>query len=526
MTEPNPPQGPPYFGQPQPTFDQQPPGQPVYGQPVYGQPPAGQPQYGQPSYGPPTVGQPVYGQPAFGQPPYGQPAFGQPLPPAPPAGAMPTDPGKKSRLPMVVAAAVAVVALVAAGVVFANSRGWFAASGAATPNEAVEDVFHSLADGDLLGVAEQLAPSEAKLTADLAGDFLDQLKRLEIVDSSATPDQLYSLTVTVDGLTTSPTPIQINDHVQVVEVTGGTLSIDGSGAEEALTPKIRAAVPDWADVTPTHETFDIASQTAETGNALRIATVRVDGRWYPSVAYTIADNVAYTTVGPDYAARLSPIAATGSATPQQAMDRLVDAVRTGDAEQLVALLDPGTMGAVQDYTSLAFADPGSRCLWNGLLEASNSGSTPANGACQPLDVQVQEATWTVTAVTGGQKVSVGSLVLSTPEGTVTIDRDPSVPSLTITGPGAEPIVISPDDVPDFFAALSDTFGVDLSGESGQVADIAARELKQLLNLGVVMTQDTDGQWYVSPVHTYEDVVISLLRGLEPGDIDFFLQYGS
>src|SRR5690606_8004992 len=145
---------------------------------------------------------------------------------------------------------------------------------------------------------------------------------------------------------------------------------------------------------------------------------------------------------------------------------------------------------------------------------------------QPLDVQVVDAAWTVTEVTGGQKVSIGSLVLDTPDGRVSIDRDPSVPSLTISVPGEKPVVISPSDVPDFFAALSDMFGVDLSGESGQVADIVARKLEQVLNLGVIMVQGPDELWYTSPVHTYTDVIVSLLRGLQPADIDFFLQSGN
>jgi hypothetical protein len=498
------------------------------GAPGYGNPPAygNAPGYtGAPGYGAePRFGEP---QPTFQQQPayqqrYGQ-IYGEPQPePAPPAWA-PAAHAKKSKLPVMIAVAVTVVALVAAGVVLAGSRGWFTASGASSPNQAVEKVFQSLADGDLLGVAAQLAPSEAGMTADLTGDMLDQLKRLEIVNSSATADQLYSLTITSKDLTLAPTPIPINDHVQVVRITGGTLTVDGIGGTDALTPKIRAAMPDLADVAPSTATFDIATQTAETGNALRIATVNVDGRWYPSVAYTIADNAAFTSIGPDYAARLAPIAAAGAATPQQAMDKLLQALVAGDTEQIVSLLDPGTMGAVHDYASLAFADSG-RCLWNGLL--TGSGANPATGgACEPLDVQVASATWTTTAVTGGQKVAIGSLTFDTPDGQMTITRDPSVPSMTITGLGEKPIVIDPSDVPDFFATLSGTFGVDLSGESGQVTDIVARELEQVLNLGVIMVQGADDLWYTSPLHTYSDVVVSLLRGLQPADIDFFLQQG-
>jgi len=43
----------------------------------------------------------------------------------------------------------------------------------------------------------------------------------------------------------------------------------------------------------------------------------------------------------------------------------------------------------------------------------------------------------------------------------------------------------------------------------------------LKNTGVVTTQ-VDGKWYVSPLRTYSGVLVSLLQGLQPGDIDYFI----
>lgn len=499
--------------------------------------PAGTPPQGQ------AGTSPIDASPLFGEP---QPTFqehtyswsprypdGAPPPPSgwqpPPQGSAQPAPApmhvvtKKSKLPALIAVAVVVVALVAAGLVFAGSRGWFAADGASSPNEAVGNVVKALADGDLIGVADQLVPSEAHLATDMTGDFLTQLKRLQIVSDSATSDELYSLKLTLDGITTSPTPVTINDHVSIVEITGGRVTVDAgttTNAMKALTPKIRAAIGDAAAGQPTHETLDIATQMAETGGALRIATVRQDGRWYPSVLYTLADNIAYTEIGPDYASKMSPIAAKGAATPQAAMDNLVEAVIAGDATGLVSVLDPGTMAVLHDYLGLTMTSPADRCLWNGLL---GDGAQDPSAACQRADVTISNATWTSTEVTGGQKVSVGSLTLTTPDGAVTIDRDPAVPSLTITVPGQGPLVIDPTHVPDFMGQLRDAFGIDLGDQPPQVTDILQRELSQILNLGVVMTKANDGQWYVSPIHTYTDVILSLLRGLQPADIDYFLQ---
>lgn len=491
--------------------------QPPAGPPAF--PPLPEQQYGQPYGQPQPFPTPNYGEPAgYGAPDHGAPAYGAPGQPTPDAvPAAPAGGPKKSKLPVLIAAAVAAVALVAAGLVLAGSRDWFAASGSSTSTEAVENVFQSLTDGDLLGVVDSLAPSEAKFSADMTGDFVDQLRRLEIIKASTTPDQLYAVGITASGLTYSPVPITINDHVQVVEVTGGTLTLKSGPTTDVLTPKVAAAIPDSPVTVPREETFDIATQTAETGHALRIAAVQQDGRWYPSVAYTVADNIAYTTIGPDYAAKLDPIAAVGAATPEAAMDNFLGALISGDVATLVSTLDPGTMGAVQDYASLGFNSGNDACLWN-----SGDDSATESVTCGQTAVSVSSSSWTTTAVTGGTKVSIGQLTFVTPDGEASITRDPTVPSLTVSVPGQDPMVISPNDVPDLFQALTDNFGVDLGDQSAQVTDIVKRELQQILDLGVIMVKGTDGQWYVSPMHTYSDVFVSLLRGLQPGDIDFFL----
>ena len=53
-------------------------------------------------------------------------------------------------------------------------------------------------------------------------------------------------------------------------------------------------------------------------------------------------------------------------------------------------------------------------------------------------------------------------------------------------------------------------------------DIIKREFPQVIGLGVVMVQAGDGKWYVSPLRTTSDVMVSLLKGLEPTDIDYFI----
>ena len=55
----------------------------------------------------------------------------------------------------------------------------------------------------------------------------------------------------------------------------------------------------------------------------------------------------------------------------------------------------------------------------------------------------------------------------------------------------------------------------------QVLKIAGQEFQQLIGTGVVMTQDGNS-WYVSPVRSYAEIFVSLLKGLEPSDVDYLI----
>jgi len=54
-----------------------------------------------------------------------------------------------------------------------------------------------------------------------------------------------------------------------------------------------------------------------------------------------------------------------------------------------------------------------------------------------------------------------------------------------------------------------------------LAKILGQEFQQLTNAGVVMTQD-NGQWYPSPIRSYGEILVGLLKGLEPADVDYLL----
>ena len=55
----------------------------------------------------------------------------------------------------------------------------------------------------------------------------------------------------------------------------------------------------------------------------------------------------------------------------------------------------------------------------------------------------------------------------------------------------------------------------------KMVDIIKREFQQIIGLGIVTVQ-VDGQWYVSPVRSFSDIGVSLLKGLQPSDVDYLI----
>ena len=51
--------------------------------------------------------------------------------------------------------------------------------------------------------------------------------------------------------------------------------------------------------------------------------------------------------------------------------------------------------------------------------------------------------------------------------------------------------------------------------------IIKQEFKQIIGLGIVTVQVGDS-WYVSPVRSFSDIGVSLLKGLDSEDVDYLI----
>jgi len=496
---------------------------PQHGQGGWNQPRAGEPQ-GPPPQGwqPPTppqgMGQPHGYQPQQGHQPQGnqpqqgyQPQPGQQWQGQPgPAGWQPQNgaPPKKRNLGVIITAVVVVLAIAAGVTIWLVSKkdSTTAVGGQANPRAAASDMLLSLSDKDVVGVGQQLDPAEAQLAKDMSGDIVGELKRLQIIRSDVPTDQLTGVKIKTENLTFDDAKQEaVNDHVTIVKLTGGTITLTSGTGTAPFTDKIKkAAGSQLNQFTPKTQTVNIADEIKKNGGEpVRIATVKRGDKWYPSIFYTLADNwlVKAEKDNPDLKSRdlATPIARVGGGSPEDAVTGLVDKASKGDYEGVVGMLPPDEMGVLYDY--------GKRMFAAGKL---TKGATPSNLP------KISDLKFTTTDVTGGKKVSLKNATIETDGKRTTITVDAAAGKMTVDQDGKKQ-EFTGDNL------LAQMTGSGRSTQMPpQVADMVKREFKQLLSIGIVTTQ-VDGKWYVSPLRSFSGVVTTMLQGLQPADIDFLLQ---
>jgi hypothetical protein len=473
-------------GHPQPGEYPQQGGYPQQGE--YGQQP-GYPQTGpQPVQGYPQTGpQPAQGYPGYQQPGYPQtgpqPAmqYGQYGPPG-----YPPQPQKKSRKGLIIGAIVAVIAIAAGSVVtvWALNRSDVKA-GAPSPTAAAEALVSAINKGDLAGFLASLSPAEASIMVDLNKDMTGELKRLDVYKKDADPNQLHGAEIKTEDLKYDEAGAEkVNDHLTITKLIGGRLILDSDVTKLPLTERfLEAAFPRGMDAKPSHEEIDIAKETKNGKQPIRIATVKVDDQWYPSLFYTIAD---YALADAHKSWPSQGVANKGAGSPTDAVKELAQAAADANLERVIELLPPDEMGALHDAGPV-------------VLDMA--------GKPKPQGIRITKFDADVQDVTGGKKVVVKELEAEADGGHhLKLRRDGDCYSYQA------------DEESDKFCAdevaklLS---GKNLSNEAtAALVHLASGLLK---NTGIVST-NVGGKWYVSPLRSFTDIEVTVLKSLTADDV--------
>jgi len=416
-----------------------------------------------------------------------------------------SGPVKKRNLGVIITAVVVVLAIAAGVTVWLVSRkgDTTAEGGQANPKAAASDMLQSLSNKDALGVAQQLDPTEAQVFADMSGDILGELKRLQIVKPNISTESLSGSKIKMENLKFDDAKeTKVNDHLTIVKLTGGTITISSEPTNLPFTDKMKKALgPKLEQAQPKSLVVKIEDEVAKRkGEPFSIATVKRGDKWYPSLFYTAAQNWLESAQkkNPELNSKelAAPIAQVGAGSPEDAVTGMVDKATKADYEGVIGMLPPDEMGFLYDY--------GKRMLAAGKVK---SGQAPSN---MP---KISDLKFTTSDVTGGKKVSLQH---------VTVEADGHQTSVTVDA-GAGKVTVEQDGKTQ--ELTSDNVLQKMAGQSSnmppQVADLVKREFKQMLTVGIVTTE-VNGKWFVSPLRTGSGLLLTVLQGLQPADIDFLL----
>jgi hypothetical protein len=484
---------PPAGGQWQPNdpnqYPQQPgtPSGPFPAQPGYPQqqggyaqtPPQGYPQ--QPGY-PQQGGYPQEAYGPGGQPPvYGQPMQGGGFPPP-----------KKKKTGLIVGVFVAVLALVAGGIVYfvAFNKSGIVAEGAPSPTDAAQKLVATVSNGDVAGLLTSLPPAEGKLLSDLNSQTFAEMERLGVFKKGADPNKIPGVQIKTEGLKFDDAKKQeVNDHLTITMLTEGKVTLTSDARNLPLSEKFLdlAGAPSSSQT----ETFDITKEVQRTGKPIRIATVKVDNEWYPSLFYTIAD---YALQDAKKQWPATSIPGNGASSAQEAVKQMADAGVNADFKRLIELTPPDEMGALHDAGTV-------------LLEAVAGKSKPTGAKINKLEADTSN-------VTGGTRVTFKELEVTAEGETVRVVKAGDCYEATVQG-RTEKLCA---------AELATQIG---GSKMPAAAKTAVTNIVQSVfknGVGVVATE-VDGKWYVSPGRSFFELFFTILRGVQPGDIEELLKAG-
>lgn len=409
------------------------------------------------------------------------PAGYAPPPPVPPdttifAGGPPAT--SVTRRPLAyVAVVIGLIAMVGGAIFFARSVGQ--ASGAKTPEAAVQRMFDALSSEDFLGVIESLTPAERTLLSGRIQTITSELGRLGILRKDLDLGSVDGIDLAFTGLKYKSETLA--EGFTAVEVTAGTSTYRIDPASSPIGDFVRGLLPRGSSKTISG-TDDLSNE-----HAIFMA-VQQDGSWFVSIGYSIAEQ-ARRDVGAPLPTFGAGVPARGAATPEAAVEAFLRGAALLDVRRLIELMPPGEMAALHDYAPLFLTE---------LLKES---------AAARKHYSLNVPTLTLKGrVTGDEAVVMIDRIafrLTVPDAGISVDYDGKCATIK----GAE----------GFFGLGGGPIcGDELSKQAIPGLDVNP-------DIGITAVRE-GGLWYVSPSRTVLDSIIGILKSLQPRTLDELKQF--
>jgi hypothetical protein len=373
------------------------------------------------------------------------------------------------RTPSHIVVWIGIVALLAAGlvgaVVVASGSG-----GSGSPEAAVRKMMNAVADEDVLGTLDSLAPSERESMVKGIQDLFDQGKRLNALSPTADLNKITGIDLKIDNLALASETV--GDNVAYVRLTGGTVTYDADLAKLPVGSL-------FADLIPKTDTTRHGSDPAvdPKDKTAGIATVKEGGHWYVSLWYSVAEQ-ARRDAHESAPAFGQGVQARGADTPEAAVKTLLDSLTQLDVRRMIELTPPDEARALHDYAPL-FIDKAESDVAD--MKAANSFPRIT---IDNLNLRAETS--------GGVSVVrlSGFLMRATLDGNpFSLEWDGSCVAVDATNYHHKTCAQDlPKQLPIFSGATYD---------------------------GGFVTVRRDGQWYVSPTRTMFSVIVGTLKQIDP-----------
>ncbi|MCB1002528.1 MAG: hypothetical protein KDB40_24790, partial [Acidimicrobiales bacterium] len=444
--------------------------------------------------------------PAPSAPPAPPAGFGPPGAPGAPAGPPPIDPtapvvpvsdgpgGRKRSKGALVGAVVGVGALVAAGTFAVVSiTGNDAEGGAASPAEVGTSLTTALDNEDLLGVIDLLLPGEREMFREPLIDTVEHLTRLEVLSDDADLSKIAGIDIQFSDVEVRDEPTNVPDISNIYLSGTSSITVDGESiplGDLLIDEAFDGERPDM-DAEPDDADFEDTKMTV----------VERDGRWYLSLMYSAAE--ALRTEFDELDVPEEGVEPKGGESPEGAVEAMLAAISGLDLEDAIAALDPTEMEALQRYAPLFLDD--------------------AQDAIDDVDLdwEIRDTEYEVSGSGSRRNVSILALTLEVSiEGEqVTFSVDGDCATIEVDGESER---FCKDDLKS--EAIDDLGLVD-GDEITELIDVVNEALSDW-EVGGIAVHEVDGQWFVSPVRSWFDVMNGLLAALDAGELRDIIDAGS
>ncbi len=430
-----------------------------------------------------------------------------PPPPPPPPPSQPLEPEltldsesevtSSSGIGGRVLAGIVGLALLVGGTVFAVTQ--LGSSGPSSPEDAVSELLDAAGNEDLLGVMAALDPGERDALRGPVEDMFGELERLEVLDDSFELGGIEGIDLEFSDVTFRSEPVR--DDLTRVYLTGGTVTTSVDTDE----------LPIGAFVTDTVERFggEVGGfQESETTDIYEggdeVFLVAHDGGdgWRVSIGYTIAEAARLDAGQP---LPTSSIETVGADSPEAAVEGMVAALTDLDLRDAIARLSPNEFSALHEYADL-FLGPAEA----EIASVRDEFSVTVDDLELRSDTSGDTATVFVDAVSMSVEADGESFSMSFDQDCITIEGD--LEELDLVDTPFEDGPVCSEDLEQLSNEMFDGMGLGGLDEELQFPEIETPEIG-------ITTHRVDGEWYVAPIATTLDAMVSGLQVLERSHLD-------